>query len=179
MYEQWISPITAVILYPQLSIEKIGMHKEHLRLPSQPFVFRVIHTFFCTFKQPKHFLMLPLPTDATTESMSISTDWRHPFHTCNNHNLFSQFGFTEQIIMVNTNDAERDMEILNGKGHWDTDASATISASQWFQYFNGGPILLYWSTIKLVSELSFFFYFIACHYSDKLQLWLKWSSKNM
>ena len=52
-----------------------------------------------------------------------------------------------------------------GRGHWDIDASATISASQWFGYSNGRLIPLYYSTSKLVSEL----FFIACYFSDKLQ----------
>ena len=61
--------------------------------------------------------MLPLPTEATVEAMNISMDRRHPFHTCNgNYSLFRQFGFTQQIIVVNTHDVERYMEISNGKG---------------------------------------------------------------
>ena len=59
--------------------------------------------------------MLPLPTEATIEAMNVSTDRRHPFHTYNDRNRFSQFGFTEQNIVVDIDNVERDMEISNGK----------------------------------------------------------------
>ena len=62
-------------------------------------------------------LMLPLPTEATILALNISTDRRHPFHTYNDHNRFRQyFGFTQQNIVVDIDDIERDMEISNGKG---------------------------------------------------------------
>ena len=48
--------------------------------------------------------------------MNICMDRRHPFHTYNDHNLFRHFGFTQQNIVVNIDEVERDMEILNGKG---------------------------------------------------------------
>ena len=60
--------------------------------------------------------MLPLPTEAATEAMNVSTDRRHPFHTCNDRNRFRQFGFTRENIVVDINDVERDMGISNGKG---------------------------------------------------------------
>ena len=81
-----------------------------------------LFTHFSTFKQPEHrkkngcFLMLPLPTEATVEAMNVSTDRRHPFHTYNDRNRFRQFGFTQQNIVVDIDDIERDMEISNGKG---------------------------------------------------------------
>ena len=60
--------------------------------------------------------MLPLPTEATIEAMNVSTDRRHPFYTYNDRNRFRQFGFTQQNIVVDIDDVERDMEISNGKG---------------------------------------------------------------
>ena len=60
--------------------------------------------------------MLPLPTKATIEAMNVSTDRRHPFHTYNDHNLFRQFGFTQQNIIVNQVDVKRDMGISTVKG---------------------------------------------------------------
>ena len=60
--------------------------------------------------------MLPLPTEATLEAMNVSTDRRHPFQTHNDRNRFRQFGFTQQNIVVDIDDVERDMEISNGKG---------------------------------------------------------------
>ena len=60
--------------------------------------------------------MLLLPTKATIEAMNNSTVQGHPFHTHNNHNLLRQFGFTQQNIVLNIADVERDMEISNGKG---------------------------------------------------------------
>ena len=48
--------------------------------------------------------------------MNISTDRRHPFHTYNDRNRFRQFGFTQQNIVVDTDDVLRDMKIWNGKG---------------------------------------------------------------
>ena len=60
--------------------------------------------------------MLPLPTEATTAAMNASTDQCHPFHTYNDCNQFRQFGFTQQNIIVDIDDMERDMEISNGKG---------------------------------------------------------------
>ena len=65
--------------------------------------------------------MLPLPTKATIEAMNFDTDRRHPLHTYNDRNRFRQFGFTQQNVVVNINDVERDTEISNG---------ATINASQ-------------------------------------------------
>ena len=65
--------------------------------------------------------MLPLPTEATTEAMNVSTDRRHPFYTSNDYNRFRQFGFTQQNIVVNIDDEESDTEFLTGKGslrHW-------------------------------------------------------------
>ena len=63
--------------------------------------------------------MLPSPTVATIETMNVSTDWRHAFHTYYDHNLFRlvQFGFTQQNIVVIIDDieTERGMEISNGK----------------------------------------------------------------
>ena len=53
--------------------------------------------------------------------MNVSTDQRHPFYTYNDRNRFRQFGFTQQNIVVDIDDVERDMEISNGKGslrHW-------------------------------------------------------------
>ena len=60
--------------------------------------------------------MLPLPTEATVEAMNVSTDRCHPFRTYNDRNRFRQSGFTQQNIVVNVDDVERDMEISNGKG---------------------------------------------------------------
>ena len=74
--------------------------------------------------------MLPLPTEATTEAMNVSMDQRHPFHTYNNHNRFIQFGFTQQNIVVNIDNMERDKKILNGKGSLDIDTLDTTNASQ-------------------------------------------------
>ena len=59
--------------------------------------------------------MLPLRTEATIEAMNMSTDRRHPCHSYNEHNLFRQFGFTQQNIVVDIVDVERDMEISNGE----------------------------------------------------------------
>ena len=59
--------------------------------------------------------MLPLPTEATIEAMNVSTDRRHPFHTYNDRNRFGQFELTQQNIVVDINDVERDTEISNGK----------------------------------------------------------------
>ena len=44
--------------------------------------------------------MLPLPTEATSEAMNISTNRRHRFNSHNDHNRFRQFGFTQQSITV-------------------------------------------------------------------------------
>ena len=52
--------------------------------------------------------------------MNVSSDRRHPFHTYNDRNQFRQFGFTQQNIVVDMDDVERDMEILNGKGSTET-----------------------------------------------------------
>ena len=60
--------------------------------------------------------MLPLPTEATIEAKNISKDRRHPFHTYNDRNRFRQFGFTQQNIVVDTDDVERDVEISNENG---------------------------------------------------------------
>ena len=60
--------------------------------------------------------MLPLLTEATIEAMDISTDQCHPIHTYDDHNLFRQCGFTQQNIVVNTDNVKRDMEISNWKG---------------------------------------------------------------
>ena len=60
--------------------------------------------------------MVPLPTEAPIEAMNVSLDRRHPFHTYNDRNRFRQFGFTQQKIVVDIDDVERDMEISNGKG---------------------------------------------------------------
>ena len=62
--------------------------------------------------------MLHLATESAAEAMNFFTDWHHPLHTYNNHNRFRQFGFTQQNIIVNTDDVERDIEISNGKGSW-------------------------------------------------------------
>ena len=58
--------------------------------------------------------MLFLPTEATIEAMNVSTNRRHPCHTLNNHNRFRQYGFTQQNIVVDIDDVERDLEISNG-----------------------------------------------------------------
>ena len=60
--------------------------------------------------------MLPLPTEATVEDMNVSMDRRHPFRTYSDCNRFRQFGFTQQNLVVDVDDVERDMEIWNGKG---------------------------------------------------------------
>ena len=60
--------------------------------------------------------MLLLPTEATIEAPNVSTDRRHPFHTYNDHNRFRQFRFTQQKIVVDIDDVERNMEISSGKG---------------------------------------------------------------
>ena len=60
--------------------------------------------------------MLLLPTEATIDPMNVSMDRRHPFHTYNDRNRFRQFGFTQQNIVVDIDDVEKDMEISNGKG---------------------------------------------------------------
>ena len=65
--------------------------------------------------------MLPLPTEATIAAMNVLTDRRHPFHAYNDRNRFRHFRFTQQNIVVNIDDVERNMEISNGKGslrHW-------------------------------------------------------------
>ena len=54
--------------------------------------------------------MLPLPTEATIEAMNVSADRRHPFHAYNDRNRFMQFGFTQQNVVVDIDDVERDME---------------------------------------------------------------------
>ena len=86
--------------------------------------------------------MLPLPTEATIETMNGSTDRRYPLHTYNDHSWFRQFEFTQQNVVVNLDDVERVMEISNGKGFWDIDASATINASRRFRYSIGRTIPL-------------------------------------
>ena len=58
----------------------------------------------------------PLPTEATIEAMNVYRDRRHSFYTDNDRNRFRQFGFTQQNIVVDIDDVERDMEISNGKG---------------------------------------------------------------
>ena len=63
-----------------------------------------------------YFLMLLLLTEATIEAMDVSLDQRHPFYIYNDHNLFRQFGFTQQNIIVNQVDVKRDMGILTVKG---------------------------------------------------------------
>ena len=60
--------------------------------------------------------MQPLPTNTTSEAMNVSTDRRHPFHTYNDHNRFRQFGITQQSIVVNIDDEERDTDISDGEG---------------------------------------------------------------
>ena len=60
--------------------------------------------------------MLPLLTEAIIEAMNVSTDRRHPFHTYNDRNQFRQFGFTQQNIVVDIDDVERNMEISDGEG---------------------------------------------------------------
>ena len=60
--------------------------------------------------------MLPLPTEATTEAMNVSTDRRHPFHTYSDRKRFRQLGFTQQNIAADIDDVERDVDISNGKG---------------------------------------------------------------
>ena len=67
-------------------------------------------------EQKGYFLMLLLPTETTIEAVNVCTDRRHPFHTDHDHNRFRRFGFTQQNIVVNIDNVERDMEILNGKG---------------------------------------------------------------
>ena len=60
--------------------------------------------------------MLPLPTEATTAAMNVSTDRRHPFHTNDDHNRFKQFGLAQPNIVVNVDDVEKDTEISDEKG---------------------------------------------------------------
>ena len=60
--------------------------------------------------------MLLLPTEATIEVKNVCTDRRQPFHYYNDHNRFRQFGFTQQNIVINVDDVERDTKISNGKG---------------------------------------------------------------
>ena len=60
--------------------------------------------------------MLPLPTEATIDPMNVSTDRRHPFHTHNDRNRFTQYGFTQRNIVVDIDDMERDTDISSGKG---------------------------------------------------------------
>ena len=45
--------------------------------------------------------MLLSPTEATIEAMNTSMDGCHLFHTYTDYNLFRQFGFTQQNIVVN------------------------------------------------------------------------------
>ena len=59
--------------------------------------------------------MLPLPTDATIEAMNVCTDRRHPFYTYIDLSQFGRFGFTQQNIVVDIDDVERDVEISNGQ----------------------------------------------------------------
>ena len=70
--------------------------------------------------------MLPLPTEATIEVMNVSTDRRHPFHTYNDHNRYRQLGFTQQNIVVNIIDMERETEISNEKEPLRHDALAIL-----------------------------------------------------
>ena len=60
--------------------------------------------------------MLPSPTGAYTEVKNVAIDRRHPVHTYNDQIPFRQFEFTQQNIVVNTDDVKRDMEISNEKG---------------------------------------------------------------
>ena len=80
--------------------------------------------------------MLPLPTEAAV-AMNVFTDRLDPFHTYNDRNRFRQFGFTQQNIVVEIDDGERDMEISNGKGtliHWRLGYSQCFSVISTFWY---------------------------------------------
>ena len=81
--------------------------------------------------------MLPLPTEATFEAMNVSTDRRHLFYTYNDSSRVRQSGFTQQNIVVDIDDVERDMEISSGKG------------SLWLWYLGYS---------KCFSEISIFWY---------------------
>ena len=59
--------------------------------------------------------MLPLPTEATSDAVNVSTERHHPTHAYD-RNQFRQFGFTRENIVVDINGVERDMGISNGKG---------------------------------------------------------------
>ena len=99
--------------------------------------------------------MLPLPTEATIEAMNISTGQRHPFHTYNDRNRFRQFGFTQQNIVVDIDDVERDMKISNGKGslrHWRLGYNQCFSVISIFWY--NSLILLYKQTYLFLSCFS-------------------------
>ena len=118
--------------------------------------------------------MLPLPTEATVEAMNVSTNRRHPFHTYNDRNWFRQFGFTQQNIIVDIDDVERDMEISNGEGslrHW------CLGYSQCFSVIRYSDITpLFCSTSKLTC------FGAICHRLPLFRqapVWFGRSSKNM
>ena len=99
--------------------------------------------------------MLPLLTEATIEAMNVSTDRRHPFHTCNDRKWFRQFWFTHQNIVVDIDDMERDMEISSGKGslrHWCLGYSQYLSVISTFWYIS--LILQYKQTYLFLSYFS-------------------------
>ena len=114
--------------------------------------------------------MLPLPTEATTEAINVSTDRRHPFHTYNDRNRFRQFGFTQQNIVVEIDDGERDMEISNGKGslrYWCLGCSQCFSVISIFWYCSTNKLTCFWA---IFHRLPLF---------RQTPVWLGRSSKNM
>ena len=73
-------------------MEKIGMYEARLGLSGRPnrvYSYSLISLRLSSLnaEQKGYFLMLLLPTEATTEALNISTDRRHPLHTYNDHNL--------------------------------------------------------------------------------------------
>ena len=60
------------------------------------------------------------------------------------------------------------------RGHWDTDASATVNASQWFRY--SGIIPLYCSTSTLICSWTIFH---RLPLFKQTPVWLATASKNM
>ena len=99
--------------------------------------------------------MLPLPTGNV--SMDVSTDRRHPFHTYNDRNRFGQFELTQQNIVVDINDVERDTEISNGKRsmrHWRLGDSQCFSVISIFWWEANSLILQHMQTYLFLSYFS-------------------------
>ena len=112
--------------------------------------------------------MLPLPTGNV--SMDVSTDRRHPFHTYNDRNRFRQFGFTQENILVDIEDVERDMQTSNGKRslrHWCLGYSQCFSVISIFWYCSTSKLTCFWAI------------FHRWPLFRQTPVWLGRSSKNM